>query len=59
MEGCKRAMLSKSRQSNTACTAQPGRQEWSYLTRTESPYSLSWVYSKGKERIRSPTAPLF
>ena len=51
VEGCKRAMLFESRQSNISYTAQPGRQEQSYLTRTESPYLLSWVYSKGKEHI--------
>ena len=27
MEGCERAMSSKSRQSDTSCTAQPGRRE--------------------------------
>jgi len=59
MEGRERATSSKSRQSDTAYTAQPGRRERSYLTRTESPRLLSRVYSKGKERIQSPTAPLF
>jgi len=52
-------MLSKSRQSDTAHTAQLGRRERSYLTRTESPYSLSWVRSKGKEHIRLPAIPPF
>jgi hypothetical protein len=59
MEGRKRAMLSKSRQSNTSCTAQHSGREQHYLTRTESPYSPSRVYSKGKERMRLPTLPLF
>jgi len=59
IKGHKRAMLSKSRQSNTACTTQPGRQERSYSTRTESPHLPSWVYSKGKERMWSPAAPSF
>ena len=59
VEGRERAILSKSRQSNTSRTAQPGGRERSCLTRTESPYSPSWVCGKGKERIQSPTAPLF
>ena len=59
MEGYKRAILSKSRQSNTSYTAPPGGQKQSYLTRTESPYLLFWVYNKGKEYIQLPTAPLF
>ena len=40
-------------------TEQIGRREWSYLIRTESPYLLSRVLSKGKERIRLPTLPSF
>ena len=59
IERRERAILSKSRQSNTSYTTQPGGREWSYLTRTESPCLLSQVYSKGKERIRLPMAPLF
>ena len=54
-----RAMLSKSRQSDISYAAQLGGRERSYLTRTESPYSLSQAYSKGKERIQLPTIPLF
>ena len=55
MEEHKRAMVSKGRQFKTA------EQERSYLTRTKSPSSLSWVYSKGKgkERMRSPPKYLF
>ena len=59
IEGRERAILSKSRQSNTSRTAQPGGRERSYLTRTDSPRSLSRVCSKGKERMRLPTIPLF
>ena len=59
IEGRERATSSKSRQSNISCTAQLGRQERFHLTRTESPYLLSWVYSKGKKRIQLPTVPLF
>jgi len=51
VEGRKRAILSKSCQSNTSYTAQPGRRERSYLTRTESSCLLSRVCGKGKERI--------
>ena len=54
-----RAMLSKSRQSDISCAAQPGGQERSHLTRTESPRSLSQVRGKGKERIQLSTAPSF
>ena len=59
IERRERAMLSKSRQSNTSRTAQPGGRERSHLTRTESPRSLSQVRSKGKERMRLSIAPLF
>ena len=59
MEGHERAILSKSRQSNISRTAQPGGQERSYLTRTESPRLLSWARGKGKERMRLPPVPLF
>jgi len=52
-------MLSKSRQSNISRTAQLGGRERSRLTRTESPCLLSWVCSKGKERMQLPAAPLF
>jgi hypothetical protein len=41
IERRERAILSKSRQSNTSCTAQLGGREWSHLTRTESPRLLS------------------
>jgi hypothetical protein len=41
IEGRERAILSKSRQSNTSYTAQHGRRERYHLTRTESPCSLS------------------
>ena len=59
IEECKRAILSKSRQSNTSYTTQPSGRERSYLTRTESPRLLFQVRSKGKERIQLPTMPLF
>ena len=59
IERCKRAILSESRQSDASCTAQPGGREQSYLTRIESPYSLSQVCGKGKECMRLPIAPLF
>jgi len=59
MEGREKAILSKSRQSKVSRAAQPNRRERSYLTRTESPRSLSQVYSKGKERMRLPAASLF
>ena len=59
MEGRERAMSSKNRQSNISYTAQPGRQKRSRSTRIESPYLLSWVYSKGKEYMRLSTAPSF
>ena len=52
-------MSSESRQSNISRVAQLGGRERSYLTRMESPYLSSRVYSKGKERMRSLTAPLF
>ena len=51
MEGCKRAMLSKSRQLDDSRAALMGRREQSHLIRMESPYLLSRVLSKGKERI--------
>ena len=51
IEGRERAILSKSPQSKVSYAAQLSRREWSYLTRTESPYLLSWVYNKGKERM--------
>ena len=41
IEGRERAMSSKSRQSDAFHTAQPGKQEQSHSTRTESLYSLS------------------
>ena len=40
-------------------TEQTGRREQSHLIRTESPYLLSRVLSKGKERIQLPTSPSF
>jgi hypothetical protein len=51
MEERERAMLSKSRQSNTSYAAPLGGRERSHLTRTESPCLLSQVRGKGKERI--------
>jgi len=59
MEEREKAILSKSRQSNTSRATPPSGRKRSYLTRTESPRLLSRVYSKGKEYIRSPTTPLF
>ena len=59
MERRERAILSKSRQSNVSYAAQLGGRERSYLTRTESLYLLSRACSKGKERMRLPTIPLF
>ena len=59
MERHKRAILSKSCQSNSFYTTQPGRQEQSYLTKTKSLYLLFWVYGKGKEYIQLPAVPLF
>ena len=59
MERRERVRLSKSRLFNIACTIQPGGRERSCLTRTESPYLLSRVRGKGKERIQLPAAPLF
>jgi hypothetical protein len=41
IEGCERAILSKSRQSDTSYTAQYGGRERYHLTRIESPRSLS------------------
>ena len=59
IEGRKRAILSKSRQSKVSLTTQLSRRERSHLTRTESPCLPSWVRGKGKERMQSPTVPLF
>ena len=59
IKGYERAILSESRQSNTSYTTQPSGRERSYLTRTDSPYLPSRVYSKGKERMRLPIIPLF
>ena len=55
----RKAMLSKSRQLDTSYTTITGRREWSHLIRMESPRSLSWILSKGKERIRLPASPSF
>ena len=59
LEGRKRAILSKSRRSNTSYTTPLGGYEWSYPTRTESPYLLFQVYSKGKEYIQLLAVLLF
>jgi hypothetical protein len=59
MGGHKRAILSKSHQSDASHTAQLGGRERSHLARTESPYSPSWACGKGKEHMQSPPAPSF
>ena len=59
IEGRKRAILSKSYQSDASYAAQPGRQKQSYLTRTESPSSLFQIRGKGKERMWLPAVPSF
>ena len=59
IEGHKKAMLSKSHQSNASYVTQLGGREQSYLTRTESPSLLSRIRGKGKECMQLPTAPSF
>jgi len=48
MEERERAMASKSCQSNA------GERGWFYLSRTESPLSLFWVYGKNKKHMQLP-----